>query len=132
MSDPHSASILMLRAGRLVLGGLFLIGGVRHLVDLRTVARQMTKRGVPFAMGMLIAGTSFQILAGVLLMSNVWTIFAALGLVFFTLVSSLLMLDFWHMSGEQRMGAIDNWQSNLGVIGGLLILTALALERGVY
>jgi hypothetical protein len=33
------------------------------------------------------------------------------------------------MTGEKRTRAIDNWQSNLGVIGGLLIVCALALGK---
>ena len=71
-------------------------------------------------------------MAGALLMFGLLVPLAAVGLMLFTIAGSAMMMNFWDMTGEKRMSAIDGWHSNLGVIGGLLILTALALGKTTY
>ena len=71
-------------------------------------------------------------MAGALLMFGLLVPLAAVGLMLFTIAGSAMMMNFWDMTGEKRMSASDGWHSNLGVIGGLLILTALALGKTTY
>lgn len=113
-------------AGRLLVGGLFIVGGITHCFVLPTMAGQMTERGVPFAKLALIAGSLFEIAAGLAVMLGLLVPLAAGSLIVFTIASSCLMMNFWNLSGEKRMAAMDGWTSNLGVIGGLLIVAALA------
>jgi putative oxidoreductase len=120
---------VLLTVGRVLLGGLFVSGGIGHLMSLPTVARNMRTRGVPSPMLALVSGTAFQIIAGTCLMLGLFVPLAALGLIVFTIAASVMMMTFWSMTGEQRVNAIDGWQSNLGVIGGLLIVIALALQK---
>ncbi len=120
--DPHA----LILAGRLLVGGLFIVGGITHGFVLATMARQMTERGVPFAKAMLIAGSLFEIAAGLAVMVGWFVPLAAGSLIVFTIASSCMMMNFWGLGGEKRMSAIDGWTSNLGVIGGLLIVAALA------
>ena len=127
MAISPDETMVLVAAGRLLLGGLFILGGIGHLFALPTVAGQMAARGVPLPMLALIAGTAFQIVAGVSLMLGLFVPMAALGLILFTIAGSVMLMNFWDMTGEKRTRAIDNWQSNLGVIGGLLIVCALAL-----
>jgi putative oxidoreductase len=49
---------------------------------------------------------------------------AALGLVLFTIVASIMFLDFWNKEGEARAGALSTWKTNLALIGGLLLAVA--------
>jgi putative oxidoreductase len=129
MTISPDETMVLVAVGRLLLGGLFILGGIGHLFALPTVAGQMAARGVPLPMLALIAGTAFQIVAGVLLMLGLFVPMAALGLILFTIAGSVMLMNFWDMTGEKRTRAIDNWQSNLGVIGGLLIVCALALGK---
>jgi putative oxidoreductase len=128
---PVSPTLItvLLTVGRVLLGGLFVSGGIGHLMSLPAMARNMGTHGVPSPMFALVSGTAFQIIAGTSLMLGLFVPLAALGLIVFTIASSAMMLNFWSMTGEQRINAIEGWQSNIGVIGGLLIVIALTLQK---
>lgn len=118
---------VLLVVGRLLLGGLFVYGGVHHLFTIPAITDVMIARGVPAARLVLLAGSAFQFIAGLLLVIGVFVAPAALGLVVFTLAASIMLLNFWDMEGPAREAAINVWQSNLAIIGGLLIAAAHAI-----
>jgi len=115
---------LLVVAGRVLLGGLFVVAGIRHFFILPVVTVPMTARGIPMAKEVLIAGSIFEIATGLLLAVNIYAVWAALGLAVFTLIASWMLLDFWNKQGMPRHGAINGWMSNIGVVGGLLIIAA--------
>ncbi len=110
---------------RLLVGGLFVIGGFYHFFVSRTMTRQMAERGLPYPMATLLAGSIFAILAGTAIVIRWHASIAAVALIVFTVASSCMMMNFWTLTGEKRIAAIDGWTSNLGVIGGLLLVAAL-------
>lgn len=110
--------------GRLLIGGIFVVAGVRHLFILPAVTAPMAARGIPRPRDVLIAGSIFEALAGLMLILGVYVSWAALGLAVFTLAASWIMLDFWNKDGFARDGAINGWIANIGVVGGLLIVAA--------
>ena len=116
---PSSINLhVLIVVGRLLLGGLFVLGGITHFFVLRLMTRQLSERGVPLPGPMLIAGSVFQVFAGLTVMAG-WAVPLAAGsLIAFTVVSSCMMMNFWDTSGEKRLSAIDGWTSNLGVVGG--------------
>jgi putative oxidoreductase len=118
---------LLKMIGRVLLGGLFVVGGIHHFFMLPALTSALVTRGVPMARVALIAASAFQVLAGLLFMIGVWVAPAAIGLVVFTLIASVLMLNFWDMEGPARDAARTGWQANLAIIGGLLIAAAQAL-----
>lgn len=118
---------LLIVVGRVLLGGLFVVAGIRHFFILPVVTTPMTMRGIPKAKEVLIAGSVFEIAAGMLLAIDLHAAWAALGLAGFTLAASWMLLDFWNKEGMPRHGAINGWMSNIGVIGGLLIVAASGL-----
>ena len=40
------------------------------------------------------------------------------------LIASAMLLNFWSMQGPDRVNAVNAWWSNIGIIGGLLLLSA--------
>jgi putative oxidoreductase len=70
----------------------------------------------------LIAGSAFQSIAGVLMMFGISQALAAIRLIIFTLAASVMLLYFWVQDGDLRRNAITQWQCNLAVIGSLLAL----------
>jgi putative oxidoreductase len=118
---------MLVVVGRALLGCLFVAGGLRHLPVFDAIAKDMAKRGVPFPHVALAAGTAFQIAAGALLILGMFVVPAALGLIVFTIAATLMMLNFWNMAGETRVWCINNWLSNIGIIGGLLLVAAQGL-----
>ena len=113
--------------GRLLLGGLFVVAGVRHFFILAPVTQAIAARGVPAARFVLLSGTVFEIAAGLAMIFGFRTAWAALGLIVFTIAASVLLLNFWNMEEPARANAISTWQSNLAIIGGLLVTAAHAL-----
>jgi putative oxidoreductase len=122
----NDMAVVAVALGRVLLGGLFVIGGVPHFFALDPLTDVLRKRGLPASRLCLIVGTVFQIVAGALLIFGQFVQFAALGLVVFTLVSSVLMVNFWSLTGEAREKMKNIFMSNLAIIGGLLIAAATA------
>lgn len=112
--------------GRFGLGGLFVLGAVHHYFHFGPIAQQMADRRVPFPRALLVIGSVFQAACGLLLMAGTYATYAALGLVLFTIVASTMLLDFWNLTGPQRQAAITTWQSNVAIVGGLLVAAAYA------
>jgi len=113
--------------GRALLGGLFVFGGVRHFFLLDKLAPLIAQRGLPVPMLLLLAGSSFQAILGLLLLLGWWVTPAALGLIAFTIAATVMLLNFWDKSGAEREGAFNAAMTNLAVIGGLLLLAAPGL-----
>jgi putative oxidoreductase len=118
---------VLLFIGRVLLGGLFVVGGTRHLFDLPAITRAVAARSIPAAKLALLSGTAFQIVAGLALIFDFYPTWAALGLVAFTVAASVLLLNFWSMEGPARDNALNGWQSNLAIMGGLLVTAAHSL-----
>jgi putative oxidoreductase len=85
-------------------------------------------RGVPRPRAMLLAGTGFQIVAGLALALGFFVTWAALGLILFTVVASLLLVNFWDKDGEERIALTNAFQTNIGLIGGLMLVAAQGLR----
>ncbi|MBY3238804.1 DoxX family protein [Rhizobium laguerreae] len=121
------SAFVMLALGRLLLGGLYVAGGVHHFFVIVPLTDAIEARGVPFAKGVLVFGSMFQIVAGILLMFGLFVTAAAFGLIIFTLAATVMLLNFWDMQGTARDSAINSWKTNLAIIGGLLIAAAGAM-----
>lgn len=119
-----SADLIVL-VGRVLLGGMFVAAGLRHLMIVPVLTAAINARGVPFPRIMLLAGTGFQIVAGLALVLGFFVTWAALGLILFTVVASVLLVNFWDKEGEERIALTNAFQTNIGLIGGLLLAAAL-------
>lgn len=85
-----------------LLGGLFVVGGVRHLFVLDPLTEVIRKRGVPMPRLVLLAGSVFQLVAGLLLIFGLFVTPVALGLIFFTVCASVMMCNFWDMRAARN------------------------------
>ncbi|EJT04147.1 DoxX family protein [Rhizobium sp. CCGE 510] len=120
-------ALMMIALGRLLLGGLYVAGGIHHFFVIVPLTDAIEARGVPFAKWVLLSGSVFQIVAGLLLMLGLFVTAAAFGLILFTLAATVMLLNFWDMQGTARESAINTWKTNMAIIGGLLIAAAGAM-----
>jgi len=104
--------------GRILLGGMFVVAGLRHLMIVPVLTVAVAARGVPFPRAVLLAGTGFQIVAGLALVLGLFVASAALALILFTVVASVLLVNFWDKEGEERIALTNAFQTNIGLIGG--------------
>jgi putative oxidoreductase len=122
---PETVAFVLVAIGRVLLGGLFVLGGMSHFPELDPISEGMRARGVPFARTTLLAGTIWQIVFGVLLMLGLFTTIAALALALFLVLATIMMLNFWDLApGPQRDGAYRTFKANAALLGGLLIAAA--------
>lgn len=119
--------LMMIVLGRLLLGGLYVAGGIHHFFVIVPLTDAIEARGIPFAKWVLLSGSMFQILAGTQLMLGLFVTAAAFGLILFTLAATIMLLNFWDMQGTARESAINTWKTNMAIIGGLLIAAAGAM-----
>ena len=105
---------------RILMGSLFVIGGLPHLPTFRPRRERRAQRGVPLPRLALGLSTAWQIAFGVLLMAGLWIPWAAGGPIVCTVVASWLLLNFWSMEGPSRAEARNQFLTNVAVIGGLL------------
>ena len=110
--------------GRAFLGGLFVVAGIRHCFILPPLTQAIAARGVPAPRLLLLVGTALQTIAGAAAVFGLYTMVAVVCLIVFTLAASALLLDFWRLESAERINAVNAWWSNVGVIGGLLVVAA--------
>ncbi|EJC77729.1 putative membrane protein [Rhizobium leguminosarum bv. trifolii WSM2012] len=124
MDMQDGPGLMMIVLGRLLLGGLYVAGGIHHFFVIVPLTDAIEARGIPLAKWVLLSGSLFQILAGTLLMLGLFVTAAAFGLIVFTLAATVMLLNFWDMQGTARESAINTWKTNMAIIGGLLITAA--------
>lgn len=110
--------------GRLLLGAYFAAAGIHHFTAIAPLTAAIAARGIPAARVVLLTGSAFQTVCGLALAVGIYPEWAALGLVLFTILASLVFLNFWSMRDTERANAIGTWKTNLALIGGLLIAAA--------
>src|SRR5918993_5791868 len=120
-------SEMLFLLGRTMLGGLFVFAGIRHFTVLGPGTAAVAARGVPFPRAVFMGGSVFEAICGALLVFGIWPFEMSLALFVFTLLASFMLLDFWNKQGFERVVLFNNFASNIGVLGGLLISAATAM-----
>ena len=115
---------VVLIVGRLLLGGFYVYGGAIHFLEIPKLVERMSARGIPLPFLTLMAGSVFQAAVGISFIVGFHTSCAGYGLIVFTVIASLMFLNFWDMQDPARTVARNNLISNVALIGGLLIAAA--------
>lgn len=113
------------RIGLFLIGAVFAWGGIHHFLHFRDLTGWLGGRKWPFPALMLAAGSLFQIVAGGLLAIGLYVQPAALGLIAFTVVASITLLDFWNQPAETRTSAQNAFTANIALIGGLILACSI-------
>ena len=121
---------------RVLLGLMFLLAGLGKFLSTEVFAQMLAPSGLPFIVELVLAAGVLQVSCGALLILGAFTRFAGLALAGFTVIVTLLVHNFWSLSGEaadqQLLYALKNV-----VIFGLLVIVVkfgpgrFSLKRGV-
>jgi putative oxidoreductase len=116
---------VMLLVGRLCIGVLFVPGGWGKITHIAGFSQMLASRGVP-APGVLgYLGAAVEFLGGLAVALGVKTRAAALLMVAFTIVATLISHRFWEFSdAAARTAQQVNFFKNVAIIGGLLFLAS--------
>ena len=115
--------------GRVLLVALFIKSGAEKIMDPSGLTGMLSGKGAPAPMALAYLAGIVEIGLGVLVALGWRTRLAALGLVVFTIVASLIAHNYWDMTGPPRRANEINFWKNLAIIGGLLMLAASGAGR---
>jgi putative oxidoreductase len=122
MMDAEYAST----AGRLLLGGYFLVAGVVNLVtpgSIQDHVERMRQFGTPAPAVAFWCGVVLQLIGATLLLANARVDVGAACLIAFTVLATAIFHRFWQSTDPvQRRISRLFFMSNVAVVGGLLLL----------
>lgn len=123
---PMTPTDLLFLAGRLLLGGYFVMAGINHFQHRKMMTGYAASKGVPFA-GLAIPGTGLLLVGGGL--SVLFGLYPLIGLgllALFLVGVTPKMHDFWTQKEPmQKMAEQSNFMKNAALLGAVLALAVL-------
>lgn len=109
--------------GPLLLLVVFWGGGLYNILNWQLAKKYLESKGFVFNTQLILLGATIWQIGGATLAAFPSTAeYGCLLLIIFTLLSSFLFYQFWRMSGVERYINFIFFLSNMGLIGGLLLL----------
>ena len=118
------------RLGRALLGSLFFLGGINKLLDPERTLSSMQAVGLEPAGPLLAATIALELAGGICVMTlrtGITLRIAAGALALFTVAANLAYHDFWNLEEARASAELSAFFKNVSVIGGLLVVAALAI-----
>jgi putative oxidoreductase len=109
-----------LLVGRLLIGALFLVAGIRKLMGPAAAAGYFTKLGFPAADVLVWVVIAVELGGGALLVLGWQTRRVAWLLIAFTLIATFMAHRFWQMEAAQYANQLNHFLKNAALVGGLL------------
>tara|TARA_B110000879_G_C10763224_1_gene352357 strand:+ start:23 stop:409 length:387 start_codon:yes stop_codon:yes gene_type:complete len=114
---------IFLFIGRSILGLYFILPGIMKITYWNAHIELMNKHHMILVPYLLILAAMLEMALGGMLLMNYKTFYSALCLVGLVVLINLNLHDFWNTSGIEKAHELQNFIKNIGIIGGLLILT---------
>ncbi|HEY0526622.1 MAG TPA: DoxX family protein [Stellaceae bacterium] len=130
MSDAIAALV-----GRVLIGAIFVNSGFGKLTGFGGLVGQLAAKGLPLPWVAGALAVLFELGGGLALVLGFRTRHAAMALILFTMVATLIYHDFWHFTGPDRQRQFVNFMKNVAIVGGLVLLASrgggrYGLDRG--
>jgi putative oxidoreductase len=123
-------TILLL--GRILIGGIFVQSGFGKLMGLDAFAAGLAGRGIPAGVASALAsiGASVEFVGGLAIVFGLMTRYAAVAMIAFVIVATLISHRFWALQGAERRTQTVQFAKNVAIIGGFLF--AFVIGGGRY
>jgi putative oxidoreductase len=118
----RTASDLALLLARIALSALFIPGGFSKLTNLAGFTASLQKQSVPYADVLAPLGAGIELLGGIAVLIGFQTRLAAVLLILFTIIATLIAHRFWEFEGAARQMQQGQFFKNLAIVGGFLAL----------
>lgn len=122
LASAESAAV----AGRLFLGGAFAFAGLRNIMNRKLLTSLIGGRGVPLPAVTLWLGITWQLVAGVMILSGIQIALASVMLLVFLVAATPMFNNFWDHQGLDRANRINGFVANIAIAGGILGLIGQA------
>ncbi|MPZ38613.1 MAG: DoxX family membrane protein [Rhizobiales bacterium] len=115
----------LILCGRVMLGWIFVESGWGKLMNLPAFAKGLAP--VPSVLGYIAAPVEF--VGGVCILLGLATRYAALAILAFTIVATLMRHRYWEFTGAQYRAQSGQFWKNVSIMGGQLLLLVTAGGR---
>ena len=112
-------------AGRVLVGGYYVMSGVNHFTKLEMMTGYAKSKNVPLAKWAVLFSGLLLLLGGVSVLTGVYPQIGVLCLAAFFLGVSFKMHDFWAAPKEQKMAEMINFTKNMALLGSTLMWLAV-------
>ena len=114
----------LLLLGRVLLGSIFVISGYGKLFGLAAFAASLEKNGVPYAAMLAPVGAGVEFFGGLAIVLGVEVRAAALLMIAFVIVATLISHRFWELQDAARRAQVTQFSKNVAIAGGFVLLHA--------
>ncbi len=113
--------------GRVLLGGYFLRSGFNHFKHAGMMAGYAASKGVPSSKLAVLGSGALLLVGGLGILLGVYVNVAIAALVLFLVPVTFMIHAFWKVQDPmQKMGESVNFYKNIGLLGAVLMLLAIA------
>lgn len=120
--QPYPLALLI---GRLLLGGMYLWSGIANLIELDGKAGYAASKGLPAAVVFVALASLLLLAGGISIATGLRPQLGVVAIALFLIPVTLIMHNFWALTGMQRIVELHSFQGNLGLLGGALMLLAI-------
>ena len=106
--------------GRVLVGSMFLVAGIRHYMFFAGTVGYFTKLGFPAPEAMVWLSIIVHIAGGILLIAGWKTQWASWLLLALVVIATAMAHRFWQFDATQYGNQLNHFLKNLAIIGGLL------------
>lgn len=124
---PTDLTSTLILLARLLLGGAFLVFGLRNITNIGPLTAGLTARGLPLPRIAAIIGVALQIIGGALTAIGPFGAWGGAGLILFVVLATVLFHNFWDYEGADRANHVNATIMNAGLAGAFLLVIAGAL-----
>ena len=113
--------------GRVLLGGAFIVFGIRNFGNLERLTGVLEKKGIPQARTWILAGIAIQLVGGLAVASGIFAAWGATALIAFLYLALFWFHDFWKFPQAERYPHITAWIMNTALAGAFLMVIGTSL-----
>lgn len=129
-TEPVKNEDVILLAGRLALGVIFVKSGLQKLLALGAFAASLASRGVPQSSFWAVVGATVELVGGILIVTGLKTRYASLLMILFVIVATGISHRYWEFAdAAARRAQESQFFKNLSIIGGFILLFATGSGR---
>jgi putative oxidoreductase len=124
-----AAQSQMLLIGRVLLGALFLVAGIRKIMFYSGSVAYFTKLGFPAPEVMGLLAILIEVGGAALLILGWQTRRISWLLVLFTIIATAMAHRFWEFDAPQYANQMNHFLKNAAIVGGLLYVAVLGAGK---
>jgi len=122
-SVARDSSDIWLLLGRIALGSIFIVSGFGKLTHLGGFEASLAMKGIPLPWLAALLGAPVEFFGGLAIVLGMAGRYAALLMLAFTVVATLISHRYWDYSdAAARQAQFTNFSKNVAIIGGFLVL----------